>query len=89
MKPKKYTYHKFHSFVNGEGETISCQTQLYQIGIYGIINNNPSLQFGGLPKHLVKIEKYLKKKFDNGEISYLKLIGEITVSDESGFWEEI
>ena len=58
MSNKKYKYHTSLSFVDVEsGETFSFLTQLYQIGVYLIINNNPALQYNLAPSSIMKQEK--------------------------------
>lgn len=89
MKTKTITYHKSHSYVNEKGVKISVITQLYQIGIYGIINGNPSLQFTSNPKDLAKLEKKLKKEQEEGKITDLQFGLPITVTNESRFWKEV
>ena len=45
MANKKWNYHKSHSFVFGKEKTkISFLTQLYRIGVYGIMNNDAASQ---------------------------------------------
>lgn len=57
VKNKTYKYHTSHSYKDvATGLTSQLITQLYQIGVYGIINNNPSLQFSTSPSKLVKTE---------------------------------
>lgn len=90
MKTKKIKYHVTHSFVEVETDVKhSFITQLYQVGVYGILDNNPSYQFNLTPQQIVKIEKRLKKQLENGEIKDLEFGREITVTDESGFWVKI
>lgn len=85
-----HTYHRSHSFIVVETEErISMITQLYNIGVYAIINNDPSLQFNLQPGNIVKIEKDLNKQLKAGIIKDLKFGVEITVTDETGFWEEV
>lgn len=86
---KKYTYFKFISFVDKNNVTHSLQTQLYQIGIYGIWNNNPSLQTAYSPKELSKICKNIKKEELAGNLTDAKLIDEITVQEINGLWKEV
>lgn len=83
------TYHKTHSFRDSKGDKTTFVLQLYSIGIYGIINNNPALQFSLEPKDLAKMERKLKKAEAEGEITELVFGEEIIVSDETGFWKEI
>jgi len=87
---KKWTYHRSHSFINSKGKTTSMITQLYQIGVYAIIDGNPALQFSFTPSDIVRIEKQLKKDLSNNEISSLEFGLPITVTkNEDGLFEEV
>lgn len=87
---KKFTYHKSHSFVDVKtGETITFATQLYQVGVYGIVNNNSAMQGSYEPKLIVKAEKNFKKLQEQGIIKDLTFGTPITVSEVNGFWEEV
>ena len=67
-----------------------CITQLYQIGVYAILNGKSELQFNWSPNILVKIEKHLKKQAESGEISDLVFGREIVVViNDDGCFEEI
>ncbi len=89
MKNKKWKYHLTHSFKDKEKEHYGV-TQLYQIGVYMIVNNNPQLKFNMKPNQMVIMERKLRKSFEKGEISDLKFGKEITViENENGFYEEI
>lgn len=85
---KPITYHVSHSFIEN-GSKVTCLTQLYQIEVYGIINNDPANQFCISPIYVVKVEKQLKRKNKEYIISNLEFGRAITVTDESGFWEEV
>jgi len=90
-KTKKWVYHTSHKFTEADsGEDVTLVTQLYKIGVYCIVNNNPSMQFGSSPSSLVKMEKRLNKQFINGEIKNLVFGREIAVTkDSDGFFAEI
>jgi hypothetical protein len=62
---------------------------LYKIGVYGIVNNDPSMQFNLKPQDIVKLEKHLHKDLMDGVIRDLVFGREIVVSDETGFWKEV
>lgn len=86
---KKYNYHKHSSYIHN-GVKTSMTSQLYQTGVYIIIDNNPALQFNLTPSQMVSREKKLIKGFKDKEIEDLVLLGEITViKNEDGFWEEL
>ena len=92
-KSKKWKYPIHLSFVvptkeHGDVKQ-SLQTQLYQIGVYGIWNNNSSEQGSYTPNQLVSLVRKLRKAEEKGEIKDLELGREITVSDETGFFVEV
>lgn len=84
----KYTYHTSHSYIEND-ISISAITQLYEIGVYMIVNGDPALQFNLTPNKIVRFEKKLIKAEKEGKIKDLKFGRAITVTDESGFWEEV
>lgn len=83
------TYHQTHSFTDEKGVNHTLATQFYQTGIYGILDNNSSMQMSFTPGKLLKIEKKLIKQEKEGMISNLSFGSAITVSDESGLWKII
>ena len=85
---KPITYHVSHSFIEN-GSKVTCLTQLYQVGVYCIINNDPANQFCISPMSMTKIEKRLKQQDKEHIISNLEFGRAITVTNESGFWEEV
>lgn len=85
---KTITYHKSHTFVEN-GTNIECITQLYQLGVYLIVNGDPAEQYVMQPKDMVKLEKRLKREEKKGNITNLEFGIPITVTGESGLWEEV
>jgi len=86
---KKITYHKSHSFKDTEGVSHSFLTELYKIGVYGILDGDPSMQGGYSPTQIVKIEKGLSKLAKKGKITDLQFGNPITVQKIDGLWKEI
>ena len=86
---KSVTYHKSHTFTDSEGIKNTFQTELYSVGIYCIINNDPKQQLSLEPKNLFDIEKKLIELENEEKISDLVFGEEITVSDETGLWKEV
>jgi hypothetical protein len=87
---KKITYHKTHSFEHIEsGQKINFVTQLYQVGVYFIVNNDPQMQGNITPNRIKTMEKKLIKDQEAGKIKDLEFFGEITVTDENGLWKEV
>jgi hypothetical protein len=90
QKSKKWKYHTSHTCTDVKsGQKITFVTQLYKVGVYGILNNDPAMQMNLTPNQMVLLEKKLNKDLKKGEIKDLKFGHEITVSDETGFYEEI
>lgn len=85
---KTITYHKSHTFVENSTK-IECITQLYGIGVYLIVNNNPAEQYTMQPKDIVRLEEHLKEAEKKGNITNLEFGMPITVTKESGLWEEV
>lgn len=84
---KEYIYHKSLSYTYNNIKVIA-NTQLYEIGIYCIIEPN-SVQLNLQPEDLVKTEKKLCKLQKEGKISDLKFGISITVIfDENGLLKE-
>ena len=89
-KSKKWKYNKSFSFVVVDGgQKLSMITQLYQVGIYGIINGDPSAQGSYTPNQLQSMIRKLKKDEIAGKIKDLELGSEIVVTDETGFFTEV
>ena len=85
----KVTYHKSHKVVTNEGAEHTFVTQLYQTGVYGILNNDPSMQGNYTPAQIRKMEKSIQKDVDEGKLKSVELGVPITVTEKSGFWEEV
>ena len=85
----KITYHKSHSFIDNEEKSHTFLTQLYKIGVYGILDNDSNFQGDFTPQQIKKIESNLQKQVDNKEIKEFTLGIPITVTDKTGFWEEV
>ena len=85
----KVTYHKSHKFVDLDGKEHNFITQLYQIGVYGILDNNPAAQGGFSPRGVKRMARDLKKALKDKLIKSYELGMSITVTDETGFWEDV
>ena len=69
MKQKKWKYHKWHRFFDLEdNREVFFQTQLYKIGVYGILNNDSAYQFCYSPADIVTLERRFKKQEKEGKI---------------------
>jgi hypothetical protein len=82
-----WKYHTSHSYKNKDGKEVTFNTQLYQVGVYGIIN--PGIQTCMMPKDIVSAEKKLLRAKQKGEITDLVFGPEITVSDDTGLFIEV
>jgi len=88
-KSKIYQYSIWNSF-KYEGTKYSFQSQLYQIGVYAIINNDPAKQLSLTPGQIVSLEKRLRADFKSGKITDLEFSAPIRVrTDENGFWVKV
>lgn len=86
---KPITYHKSHTFTDNKGDKHSFITQLYQVGVYGILDGNSGMQGNFTPSQIKRMENNLQKAKDKGEIKSFELGILITVTDESGLWKEV
>ena len=84
-----WTYHISHSLINNAGDKVTFMSQVYKVGIYAIINNDSGLQCDLIPSDIVKTEKKLRKLEKQGKITELQFGQEITVSDDTGFFERV
>lgn len=83
-----WTYHMTHSY-KLNGIQMNFVSQLYQVGVYCILNNDPSRQSCMIPKNIVEAEKLLRKAEEEGTITDLVFGTEITVSDDTGLFTEV
>lgn len=88
-KPKIYKYHTSVSYTDKKGVEHKRLSQLYEIGVYVIIDNNPALQFNTTPSTMMKSEKRIKKDIESGEVTNVVWGKEIQVHEVNGLWEEV
>jgi hypothetical protein len=86
-KGKSFTYPVTATWKENDIER-NYATQLYQTGVYIIFNNNSASQGNMTPQKMVSLAKRLKKDAKDSKITDLSFGSEITVSDETGFWEK-
>lgn len=86
---KAIKYHKSHTFKDLDGVKHTFVTQLYQVGVYGILDNNPALQGSFEPSAIVSMEKKMLRLEKDGIILDFSVGMPIKVTNESGFWEEV
>lgn len=84
----KVTFARYHSFKDKEGVTHTMATQLYQVGVYAIVDSNPAMQLSLTPKQVVNIQNKLRRDEKSGIITDLIFGGEMTVTDQNGYWED-
>lgn len=82
MKEKQYTYPTWVKVIYKDDNEDFIQTQLYSVGVYAIINNDPALQFTITPKSILNMVKKLKKSIEqvNSNIKEVQEGATITVS---------
>lgn len=85
----KVTYHRSHSFIDLKGVNHSFITQLYKVGVYGILDGKSSLQDNFTPQRIRTMENALKKGVKDNKIKSFRLGMPITVTDKTGLWEEV
>lgn len=87
MNNAEYSYHESLTY-DFKNTKIKIQTQLYNIGIYCIIQPD-NIQLSLQPQDLIKAEREFIKLQQKGDISNLKFGTLITiVFDENGFLKE-
>jgi len=93
-KSKKWKYYTTLSFVydtkEHKGIKESYVTQLYQVGVYIIWNNNPAEQGSMKPSQMGTLVKRIQEAEATGEIKDVVYGREITVTeDKNGFYVEV
>ena len=92
-KKKIWTYSPAHSYKFIDGEKLidtSMQSNLFSVGVYVIINNDPGLQLSCAPQDMMNTEKKLKKNLEKGIITDLVFSIPIKVTeDENGFFIQV
>jgi hypothetical protein len=92
-KSKKWKYHTHFSFTSTDtkvGIKHTFQTQLYQVGVYGIWDNRSEYQGNYTPNQIVSIEKKIRQHELKGKLKDLEFGREITVTtDENGLYVEV
>lgn len=92
VKDKTWTYYVSASFDYNNGKEITNQcyaTQLYQIGVYIIWNNNSSSQGNMTPNQMSTLRRKLISDEKKGTISNLQRGREIVVHEVDGFFKEV
>ena len=85
MATKVFKYNTSATFAF-EGEQLSIATQLYQVGIYVIVNGHQTTLTA---KGAQKLFNEIKKDFASGKIQNLVLGREIAVFDDGGLLKEV
>ena len=93
-KSKKWKYHTSLSFIYNTKEhggiKQSYLTQLYQVGVYIIWNNDASEQGSMTPSQMETLTKKVKKSEASGEVTNVEWGREITVTtDDNGLYVEV
>ena len=92
-KQKVWTYSPSHSFNAIDGDKVipcSMMSQLYKIGVYVILNNDPGMQLSSDPAGMAKAEKAFKKQEIDGKIKDLVFSPAIRVTkDDDEFFIQL
>jgi len=90
-KQKTWKYPIWAKVYQGDKVVVSMMTQLYQIGVYGIMNNNPSQQGSFSPSQMVKqMKQFRPENLKEGMDLRVEFGREITVTEnEDGFYVEV
>ena len=89
---KTYTYYKCATWTDAKIGKMQYVTQLYKVGIYCAMytaGERMPHQMNFQGKDIVKFINQLKKLEAEGIITDLVFDHETTISDATGFWEEI
>ena len=86
---QKWIYHKSAIITLLNGNKESYVTELYQTGIYVILNDSPASQFSTTPKELEKLCKSIKKDLNEKKILNVEWGPEITVERLDSLYKEV
>ena len=89
MAKTSWTFYKSATIITPEGKEETFQSQVYQIGIYIIFNNNSSQQGSLSPAQMEKMCKAMQKDLEDGTIKEIKWGPIVTVKKVNGFWKEV
>jgi hypothetical protein len=85
-KQKIYSYPRSMFIEYNANSTFQYVTQLYEIGVYIIINNDSQLQFIFSPKDM---EKFVKKMLKDDKIKSVDKGSIVNVQEVDGFFKEV
>lgn len=88
-KKKQWKYYASSEITHPDGELESYQSQLYQIGVYVIFNNNSAQQVSFTPAKIQKMCKQIQKDVENGTLKAVKWGREIVVEEVDGLYVEV
>jgi len=83
---KKWSYHTSFDVEFKDGTKLSMQSQLYQVGVYCILNNDSRTQGGCTPSSMVIRERKLKKDPNVIKLEFGTLI---TVATVDGLFKKL
>lgn len=87
MKSKVYHYPCSISYLTKEGQEVNIHTQLYALGLYVIINNDPAKTFS-TPQSMEKQKKKLIEAEKEGLIRDLRFGPEYSAVKIDNFWQK-
>jgi len=88
MARKIYKYPKWGEIIYNNDKCDKFITQLYEVGVYCIFNNDSSLQFTTTAEHMSKIHKKLLKDTNVKSYKFGELVSAIK-NIENSLYKEI
>ena len=85
-KEKIYSYPVSMFIEFNDNTTFQYVTQLYQLGVYIIMNKNPQLQFESTPQ---RMEKFVNQMLKDDKIKSVDKGRIINVQEVDGFFKEV
>lgn len=85
-KQKVYSYPRTMYIEYSDSSTFQYVTQLYQIGVYIIMNNDSQLQFNFTPKDM---EKFVKNMLKDDKIKSVDKGRIVNVQEVDGLFKEV
>lgn len=85
-KQKIYSYPRTMYIEFNDNSTFQYVTQLYQIGVYIIMNNDSQLQFNFTPKDM---EKFVKNMLKDDKIKSVDKGRIVNVQEVDGLFKEV
>jgi hypothetical protein len=88
MNIKEWSYPVSATWTNNKDQKEHYATNLYQTGVYLIINDKPKLQFNLTPQDMQDTYEAMLEDEEAGHLSDIKWGRKIVVIKEKGFYKE-